>query len=323
MNQRKSIKVKLGELIFFGNYFYALCVVSLAIEASMQQSVELNNFYFYIFLGSATIAYYTYAYEGRLHLFFFKNPSIPLLPKDYKYSNPRTAWYHEHKRFIHISQSIFTLLLLASALILIIFKFEDIFSLKFYEWLLLFSTPVVAGMYYGKGFLPKLKFDLRKTGWLKPFVIGFVWAMTVSIYPIMFHEWEMHRHYHPDFLSFWLFFKNFMYISVLAIMFDIKDYVDDANQGLKTFVVRIGLKKTIYFIILPLTLFGLLAFSIFAYASDFGWGQFLFNLIPFLLLLIVAYRLKRPKSIFYYLAIIDGLMFLKGICGITAVLLFK
>ncbi|HTO16877.1 MAG TPA: UbiA family prenyltransferase [Edaphocola sp.] len=323
MNQWEVFKAKTVELIFFGNYFYALCVVSLAIESSMQQSIALNNVYFYIFLASSTIAYYTYAYQGKIHLFFFEKSSISLLPENYVFRNPRTRWYHRNQKLIGVTQTFFIFLVLISALVLIIFKFKDIFSLKLYEWLLLLSTPFVAGLYYGKGIFPKLKFDLRKTGWLKPFVIGFVWAMTVSIYPVMFHEWELHRHFEPDFFSFWLFVKNFMYISVLAIMFDIKDYVDDANQGLKTFVVRVGLRKTIFYIILPLTVIGLLAFTIFAFASSFSLGQYLFNLIPFVLLLFVTYNFKKRKSIFYYLAIIDGLMLLKGVCGIVAVLIFN
>lgn len=314
---------KIIELLFFGNYFYAFCVVALAIETSLQQNLPLNNIFFYLFIASTTIVYYTYSYEGKIHFFNFSKPTITLLPEGYTFNNPRTAWYHHHKKLLIITQSIFLLLILLSSLALIIFKFKDILSLKLYEWAILGAVPLVAGLYYGPAFVPFLNLNLRKTGWLKPFVIGFVWAMTVSIYPVMFYEWEQHQHYEPNFLSLWLFIKNFMYISVLAIMFDIKDYVDDANQGLKTFVVSAGLKKTIFYIILPVTLIGLLSFTIFAYFSQFSWAQYFFNLIPYILLLYVAYHLKKRKSIFYYLAIIDGLMLLKGICGIIAALYFS
>jgi hypothetical protein len=37
-------------------------------------------------------------------------------------------------------------------------------------------------------------------------------------------------------------------------MFDIKDYAADHNHQLKTFVVRYGLRKTIFYILIPLTL---------------------------------------------------------------------
>lgn len=114
-----------------------------------------------------------------------------------------------------------------------------------------------------------------------------------------------------------------MYISVLAIMFDIKDYADDANRHLKTFVVQTGLRKTIFLIVLPLTTIGLIAFSIFAFKSSFTLPHYFINLVPFLLLLWVAYSMHRRKPILYYLIIIDGLMLVKGICGILGVLIFK
>lgn len=114
-----------------------------------------------------------------------------------------------------------------------------------------------------------------------------------------------------------------MYISVLAIMFDIKDYADDANKDLKTFVVRVGLRKTIFRILLPLTVLGLVSFSVFAHQASFTIPRFLINVIPFLLLLAVAYSMHRRKSIFYYLVVIDGLMLVKSLCGIIAAVLFS
>jgi 4-hydroxybenzoate polyprenyltransferase len=105
-------------------------------------------------------------------------------------------------------------------------------------------------------------------------------------------------------------------------MFDIKDYADDANRDLKTFVVRVGLRKTIFMILLPLIIIGLIAFSIFAFELSFSIPRYLVNLIPFLLLFAVAYSMHRRRPILFYLIIIDGLMLVKGICGIIGALLF-
>ena len=55
-------------------------------------------------------------------------------------------------------------------------------------------------------------------------------------------------------LMLWLFVKNWMFCTVNAIMFDMKDYEDDANIELKTFAVRMGLRNTIYYILVPLLL---------------------------------------------------------------------
>ena len=114
-----------------------------------------------------------------------------------------------------------------------------------------------------------------------------------------------------------------MFVTVLCIMFDIKDYAADHNQQLKTFVVRVGLRKTIFFIIIPLSCIGLITFELYAITHHFPVLRTVINTIPFILLLIVAYSLHRRKSILYYLAVIDGLLLVKSICGIIGTLIIK
>ena len=123
--------------------------------------------------------------------------------------------------------------------------------------------------------------------------------------------------------AFRFFIKNFMYISLLAILFDIKDYAADHNLKLKTFVVRMGLHKTIFLIIIPLTILGFISLLIFAFLMHFPPWRIIINSIPFVLLVIVSWTMTSRKSILYYLAVIDGLMLLKALCGIFAYLLVK
>ena len=87
--------------------------------------------------------------------------------------------------------------------------------------------------------------------------------------------------------------------------------------------MRVGLRKTIFFILLPLAAIGLISFWIFATLMHFDLPRILFNTIPFICLLVVAYSLHRRKSILYYLVVIDGLMLLKAVCGIVATLWIK
>jgi 4-hydroxybenzoate polyprenyltransferase len=319
------LKKRIIEFIFFGNYFYAVCALSLAIESSLQQSIGLNKFVFYLLITSATIVYYTYAYMGEISFrIAFGEKKIKLTPpKKYNYYNKRTEWYQRNDRLLNITQSFFLFVSMVCALDLAVLEYHHIFSLHLSEWLMLLSVPVVALLYYGNSFFPVFAINLRKTGWVKPFVVGFVWAGAVTIYPPMFHQWQNDLHYSFSFLVFWLFVKNWMYISVLAIMFDIKDYADDANRDLKTFVVRVGLRKTIFMILLPLIIIGLIAFSIFAFELSFSIPRYLVNLIPFLLLLAVAYSMHRRRPILFYLIIIDGLMLVKGIAGIIGAVLFS
>jgi 4-hydroxybenzoate polyprenyltransferase len=113
-----------------------------------------------------------------------------------------------------------------------------------------------------------------------------------------------------------------MFVSMLCIIFDIKDYEDDQRQNLKTIVVQTGLLKTIFLIVIPLSVLGLGTFIYYALTHSFHPGKIILNTIPFLLLIGIAYSLKKYKSILYYFIIIDGLLVVKAICGTIAITYF-
>ncbi len=298
---------KLIKAIFFGNYFYGLCAVTLSIEAALQQFVSLHTFAYYIAVFTATTLYYTYAYISI-------NVANPY--------NKRAVWYLHHKKSMQRSQIILTIVFAICVAKLLQNIWPYLHNISTTEWIIILAVPIIAALYYGIN-LPILAIkNLRQLGWLKPFVIGFVWAAIVTIYPVIYNHIIQNTAYQITLLSSLLFIKNFMFVTVLCIMFDIKDYAADHNQQLKTFVVRIGLRKTIFYIIIPLSIVGLSTFILFATSRQFPLLRILINTIPFLLLIIVAYSLHRRKSILYYLAIIDGLLLVKSICGITAVLYF-
>ncbi len=298
---------RLEYFIFYGNYFYGFCTVGLAIEASMQQEVALNSPYFYIILYCSTVIFYTVAY---------------IQEEKTSYVNRRSQWYGENAKMIRFTQ---LLLLILSILIFLNLLYTFHQNVKFISWpqiIPLIFTAAIAMAYYGFS-IGKRTVSTRNTGWFKPFVIGWVWAVVVTYLPVLWHQVEAGEHYNLSQINLWYFLKNFMFISLLAILFDIKDFAADHNQKLKTFVVRYGILKTIYFIILPLVLIGFLCFIIFALLLDFPLIVIIINSIPFILLIIVAWSMQRTKPIIYYLAVIDGLMLLKAICGITAMLLIR
>ncbi|HVX52306.1 MAG TPA: hypothetical protein VHB48_19265 [Chitinophagaceae bacterium] len=299
---------KVGTVIFFGNYFYGICAVALSIEASLQQYYSLNNPAWYIFVFSASVVYYTYAYMGE----------IPANAADI--GNRRTQWYIQNRKGIAAARFVFYIITAASA-VYIVYRFgANIFNIKVWQWLLIASVPAVALAYYGPPFKRFKHYNLRQTGWLKPFIIGYVWAGSTTIYPLIFYQVETGQPYIITYTGILLFIKNLMYISVLGIMFDIKDYAADHNRHLKTFVVQVGLRKTLFYIILPLSALGFLSFAVFAFFSHFGWVRVLFNSIPFILLLWVGYSMHERRSIMYYLVVIDGLMLLKALCGILGMI---
>jgi 4-hydroxybenzoate polyprenyltransferase len=183
---------------------------------------------------------------------------------------------------------------------------------------------LLSGFFY-YGLLPGsfYRISLRNTGWLKAFIIGFVWACCANLLSFIFLQIEKGNHPVDLVLLIWLFIKNWMFCTVNAIMFDIKDYAHDSNEHLKTFVVSFGLRKTIFFILIPLIVIGLFSLVFFTGSRHFGAVTIFFNLIPFILLLMIAWSMQKPHRILYYLVVIDGLIFLKALCGIAGMQFVK
>jgi hypothetical protein len=76
-------------------------------------------------------------------------------------------------------------------------------------------------------------------------------------------------------------------------------------------------------VVLPMAIGSWSIFLSLAIMKYFPILRILFNSIPFALLIIVSYSMYQRKSILYYLAIIDGLMLVKAVFGITSMLLTK
>ncbi|MCZ2222288.1 MAG: UbiA family prenyltransferase [Chitinophagales bacterium] len=303
---------KLIDAFFFGNLFYGLCAVMLSIETNMQHhGLALNGIHFYTIIFLGTIWYYTFSY-------------LKHIPKEYH--NERTIWYIKNVSVLKHTQNLILFLLIVDAAFFIgkyQQPFKEMSSLQ-YGQILLF--PIIA-LTYSFNILPfpEIK-KLRRIGWLKPFVIGFVWSGLVSVYPVIFYQLQTNPIQAEVFAmpSGLLWLKNFMFISTLCIMFDVKDREEDQKAGIKTFAVQLGIKKTILYIIIPLVIAGIVAFILFVEKNNFPYQRIIANAIPYILLLITAYSLLHKKrKIIYYLFVIDGLMIVKAICGIAGMLLIK
>jgi len=296
--------LKFLKFIFFGNYFIGLLAVALTVESTLQLKVPFNSLSYYLLLFMAPIVYYTYAYMGATD--------------SQNSGNPRTAWYATHVHFVYWSQLIMSTLCAALILNIAIANYQAILHLPLQYWILVGGMVGMAILYYGLVPVFFFNLNLRNTGWLKPFIIGFIWAVTANVLPLIMLKIQAGADTTESLFWYFLFIKNFMFCTVNAIMFDMKDYAIDSNSQLKTFVVRIGLKKTIFYILIPLLITGILSLSIFAYSMHFSILRYLINLIPFVLTAAVAYSMNERRNIFYYLIVIDGLILVKAICGILA-----
>lgn len=302
---------KLLYTFFYGNFFAGLCVVMLSIETNVQHQLALNGIHFYtlIFLGTAW--YYTFTY-------------LKHIPDEYH--DERMDWYKKNAATLKLSQRIILIFLITDALFFV-WKYKESFAaMKSVQYGQILIFPVIALTYtFNLLPFPEIR-KLRRIGWLKPFIVGFVWSGFVSVYPIIFYQLQTNHISHDVFAmpSGLLWLKNFLFISVLCIMFDIKDYDADKKEDLKTFAVQFGINNTIRYIIIPLVVICILLFACYVHFNHFPYQRILMNVIPYIFLIAVSYSLLRKKrKIIYYLSVIDGLMVVKALCGIAGMLLIK
>lgn len=294
--------------IFYGNIFYGICAVTLCIETNLFHHVSLNVFPFYLLIFLCSWIYYTMIYVRSVGA------------KNY---NERTLWYRKHLATIkHLLR--ITLSLVAAFIIYLLWKNRlGLYSFSAMQWGLIAVFPLVAALYTFK--IPGVYFKkIRQIGWLKPFVVGFTWSGWVTVYPLLI--WQVQRGYPgkvhaiPS-LLFWL--QNFLFISILAIIFDIKDYRNDVRLRLNTYPAKLGIKNTFHYVIYPVTAVNLVVFFLFQAQHHNSLVQTIIQGIPYMLLVWVLLTHRRPRNVLYYLVAIDGLMFLKAMCGIISISFIK
>lgn len=293
------------QFIFFGNYFYGFCAVALSVEGWLKQHNQSMPWSLCTLLFPLTVWFYTHSYQRS-------NPQ--------DIHNIRVAWYLKHKKIIGWLQGLHLIIALASLLTLLNRAGVDALTyMPPLSWFLLAIFPAVAMLYYGADHNLFKKISLRQWGWLKPFTIGFVWAGMVTVYPSIFHDLENHLPYSLNRIDYMLFLKNFLFVSLIGIMFDIKDHAHDHHQSLRTFIVRAGLRKTIFMILVPLSVFAIAAFLADGMGRNQSEIKVMLTITPFVLLILVALSLIKRRRLLYYLVVVDGLLLVKALCGIIAV----
>jgi 4-hydroxybenzoate polyprenyltransferase len=291
---------------FFGNYFYAVCMVALCQASFTQLGHRQIPFLFLVLAAAATVYYYNHSY---------------LLESNDKVSNQRNIWVAAHADRIKKIQWILLAFLFVGGCYQLYALLPGIQILSVQD--ILYCALLALGSflyYFDTKKYPKL--NLRSYGIAKPFVIGSIWAGVGVYAPYLFLKlsgWQYASMTHVPIL----YLSNALFISMLAVLFDIKDYETDANKQMKTWVVRMGQTKTINWLLIPISTLILIATLRYAFLHHFTGYQILLNTIPLILLISVSYQMHQRKSILYYLAIIDGLIVVKAACGIIATLLFS
>lgn len=299
---------KFISVFFYGNIFLGFCAAALCIETNLLTGITLNVFPFYLLIFFCTCIYYTNIYVRSVSV------------KNY---NERAVWYKNNLTTIRKTLKVAIFLVIIFLLLFIFKNSYALLSLSPTQLLLVITLPLIAFWYTFSPAVFRLK-KIRQTGWIKPFAVGFTWAGWVTVYPIVISKVQANQ---PAVTMvsacLLLWFQNFLFFSINAIIFDIRDYRTDSYHRLKTYPVIFGIKNTFRFIIIPLIIVNLVVFSLFQLQQNFSFLQTLIQLIPYIFLVFIIAKYRQGRSVLYYLAAVDGLVFLKAVCGITSILLIK
>jgi 4-hydroxybenzoate polyprenyltransferase len=275
-------------------------------ETNIQHHIGLNQLPFYIIIFFGTVCYYGFIY--------YKSVDAP-------HYNDRTLWYRKHLKAIKFFFYLFLIIIVFAIFIWIDTLTVKLSTFTLWQWFLIIIFPLVS-LQYTSTILPiAFLSKIRRIGWLKPFVVGFTWTGVVNIFPVLF--WHI-RHQAADGQPllpsgiFWL--QSFLFVSALAVIFDIKDFRSDVRTGVFTYPARLGVRKTFLYIIFPLIFLSMVCLVIFLQQQAYSPIQIAFQLIPYFVLLILSLNFKKVKDVLFYLVAIDGLMLVKALCGAISVL---
>jgi 4-hydroxybenzoate polyprenyltransferase len=288
------------EACFYGHLFYGVCAVAQVFETSAQLALPVSGWLIAVSFIS-TVLFYSYPYTRRTA----------------NGTDPRVVWHRRNHALVDRLQRLAVLALIALSAWMAIRHHAAIRTMSPFEWIMLLVFPCAGGLYYGAP-VPSLSMTLRRSGWLKPFVIGFVWAGAVVAYPILFARLQYGHQTQLSFFPCLLFVKTLMFVAVLAMLFDIKDRDTDRRLGLSTIPTLVGLERTLFHVSLPLTVLGVVTFLSYATVQQMTVPRVLLVLAPFGLLVAGIVSLTRPRSILYYLTVVDGLMLAKALLDILA-----
>ncbi len=270
-------------IFFFGNIFIAFCIVSLVEQTYLQSGVapRYDGLSFFIFFST----FFIYSFHRWLGVH-------RISPENHQ---PITKWASEHEG---------TLIILV--LISFIGMGISIFFIPFKMIVLLALLGVISVLYE----LPLIQHNkiytrLRNIGLLKVFMIVFVVAGVSVILPVVNAG---HNFFTLENLLIYL--GRSLFILNLGLCFDARDMHYDIQEKIRTVPIAVGITKTRQlYIILCIVIIAVYAlnFLVLNYNPGIFAGLALSNLVA----TVIIYNTVPRRSDYYYIFLVDGMMFLQ------------
>ena len=297
------MKLNWKGIFLWSNWFYGFCAVMLCVESSLLLLNRYPNPFLLLLIYLGTIVYYTHAYLEECKL---------------GEQNERVNWYVEKQKYLQIRQLLYTGICLYIAFLKL-----DLFQLflhaSIFVKLILLISFLLSAAYY----LPTIHFisfqNSRNKGVLKSMSIAWVWTFTCCFMPVWLDS--NHSAVLLSKMANSYFLQLFIYVLVLAILFDIKDISKDRKESVYTIALRLGAHKTVQQVIAPLLLLYYINVMYWVAVTKISFYFLALQGLLIVLSYLIAHKVLKEKAIYANILLIDGLLVIKAVIGIAFVLL--
>lgn len=272
------------DFLLFSNAFMALCAIAQALVTfRLIGAKPIYPVLAILFLS--TLFIYNFS-------ILFSKPKQPE-----KSSLKRVRWFFAHHRLMIILTIIPAILLL------------PLFFMVSAESKLLLIALSILSLGYGLPLfsIGNQKFGLRNIPGLKLLMIGFTWALSVVLLPV-FEAASLQHIILQQNETLILSIERFLFITAMAIPFDIRDLFQDRKLGLKTVPVVFGEQNA--YLICQVLLAGYLVLLLIFHAHGFDANFFAFIITIFLASWLLFHS-KFEKNEYYYFFYVDGVLILQ------------
>lgn len=286
-----KILKKLIGILLWNNHFYGIGIVGLSICSSLYLTGQLPSLTFLAMVYFGTVVYYTNAYF---------NENINEQNKD------RAIWYQNNFAYLKTRQRV---LGIATAAILIfsIYQNPSLLSFNIISLSLLGFSLLLSYLYS----FPKF----QNNGLLKSAIIAFVWTIIGAYLPVYFNQSGEFENMNTIVTALYCL-QLFLFIFLLAVLFDIKDIKSDLSGNKKTLVIKIGLNNIMPFLVLPYIGISLIIDYKLANSFSFTSIIWLLHYIFYLIVYLVSKKALTESKISSSILLVDGLLLVKATMGI-------
>lgn len=272
MRTKPHITSGFMKLLVYANVFIALAAVGHVLVTyalfPIPVNFENNSYLLFIFLST----YLQYNVQRG----YMINPV--------NVGTERSQWLIKNRKKLLVS--------LVISLIIVLFLCNN---LSYTSIGIMVGAEVISTFYY----LPP--FNLRKLGYIKPFLIAFIWTISCAVVPLIEHD-LITTH------AYWYFISQFSFVSLLCFLFDIKDMETDYMNGINTYANKFGVNITKLVCFLLLIICGVTFYLFTNNPND--WIKE--GIVLFLTSVVILFTTEKRHDFYYYL-VVDALLIAQAI----------